>query len=113
MGRHYGFQSDNFLGITPLKNDWVDDFATFFIQNRLLPQLVSVSRTQLYVNDSILESTYRPGPKALMIMTGMHVGWLRRGSDSTWPSGTTSRWAAVAGLAGCGMRCYWTESLKS
>lgn len=43
MGRHYGFQSDNFLGLTPLKNDWADDLATFFIQNRLLPQLVAVS----------------------------------------------------------------------
>jgi fructosamine-3-kinase len=48
MGRHYGFQSDNFLGLTPLKNDWADDLATFFIQNRLLPQLVAVSLLCVY-----------------------------------------------------------------
>ena len=39
IGDHYGFQHDNFLGMAPQKNEWMEDFSTFFLQRRLVPQL--------------------------------------------------------------------------
>lgn len=40
MGTHYGFQSDNYMGLCLQRNEWMDSFADFFIQRRLLPQLL-------------------------------------------------------------------------
>lgn len=35
----FGFAGDNFLGNSPQDNSWKGDFATFMVENRLLPQL--------------------------------------------------------------------------
>ena len=39
-GHHqFGFDNDNFIGLTPQKNTWHSDWADFWISNRLRPQL--------------------------------------------------------------------------
>lgn len=39
----YGFHHDNFIGHLPQRNDWEEDWPTFFIQHRIEPQ-VSMAR---------------------------------------------------------------------
>lgn len=39
MGEHYGFQNNNYLGMTEQANEWGEDFCSFFIHKRLAPQL--------------------------------------------------------------------------
>lgn len=37
LGEQYGLAHDNFIGATPQRNDWHDDWPTFFGEQRLLP----------------------------------------------------------------------------
>lgn len=39
-GERYGWATDNFIGGTPQLNGWHDDWAAFFCERRLRPQLV-------------------------------------------------------------------------
>jgi fructosamine-3-kinase len=34
----YGFTCDGFLGAAPQSNEWEDNFVTFFLEQRLIPQ---------------------------------------------------------------------------
>ena len=38
-GERFGWSRDNFLGATPQANGWCDDWAAFFAERRLAPQL--------------------------------------------------------------------------
>ena len=38
-GPRFGWHRDNWIGATPQKNDWRDDWATFFHECRVQPQL--------------------------------------------------------------------------
>jgi len=39
-GRDFGFESDNFIGRLPQKNAPLDDWGRFFVERRLVPQMV-------------------------------------------------------------------------
>ena len=43
-GRGYGFERDNFIGSTPQQNSWCADWARFFAERRLQPQLELAAR---------------------------------------------------------------------
>jgi protein-ribulosamine 3-kinase len=42
--RRFGFGHDNFIGPTPQRNDWTSDWAEFFREHRLRPQLQLAAR---------------------------------------------------------------------
>lgn len=48
----YGFELDNFIGITPQQNDWNDDWANFFADQRIAPQLALANKEHLLFNDA-------------------------------------------------------------
>jgi fructosamine-3-kinase len=39
IGPRFGWERDNFIGPTPQHNGWSDDWASFFLQRRILPQI--------------------------------------------------------------------------
>jgi fructosamine-3-kinase len=43
----FGFANDNFIGATPQPNDWDSDWARFFAERRLRPQLALAARNGL------------------------------------------------------------------
>jgi fructosamine-3-kinase len=45
--RQFGFESDNFIGSTPQRNRWCDDWAEFFVEQRLGFQLDLADRNGL------------------------------------------------------------------
>ncbi|MEY3463086.1 MAG: hypothetical protein RLZZ468_864 [Cyanobacteriota bacterium] len=40
----FGFSTDNFIGATPQRNGWLPEWADFFVQRRLAPQLRLAAR---------------------------------------------------------------------
>ncbi|MEN9248720.1 MAG: fructosamine kinase family protein [Gloeomargarita sp. GXS_bins_116] len=44
QGQRYGWERDNYIGATPQKNAWCDDWATFFCQQRLMYQFQLAQR---------------------------------------------------------------------
>lgn len=69
----YGWHRDNYIGKTPQPNGWLDDWVTFFRQQRLLPQLRMAERQglQLAGAERLLErigdlfDNYQPEPSLL------------------------------------------------
>lgn len=65
-GTRYGWASDNFIGGTPQVNGWHDDWATFFCERRLRPQLLLAR-----MDESVLAATadllrgHAPAPSLL------------------------------------------------
>jgi len=55
----FGWHRDNYIGSTPQKNGWCDDWAEFWRERRLRPQL---ERAGLRVNLDRLLDGYRPRP---------------------------------------------------
>jgi protein-ribulosamine 3-kinase len=43
-GERYGWSRDNYVGGTPQRNGWTNDWATFFRDRRLKPQLARIAR---------------------------------------------------------------------
>lgn len=63
----YGFPQDNFIGRSPQSNDWMDDWPTFFREQRLAPQ-VAMAREQNCWRpgwEDALEALYRRLPEIL------------------------------------------------
>lgn len=45
---HFGFEEDNYIGSIPQANTWQQNWATFFVEHRLKPQIdLAVSNNQL------------------------------------------------------------------
>jgi protein-ribulosamine 3-kinase len=63
----FGWASDNWIGLSPQKNAWSDDWARFFWEFRLLPQLSKANLAQEASNLDIARffRTYRPVPSLL------------------------------------------------
>jgi fructosamine-3-kinase len=55
-GARYGWWRDNFIGRTPQANGWSDEWATFFCDKRLRPQLLRAARYRLRDTDALLEA---------------------------------------------------------
>lgn len=44
----YGYSENNFIGASPQKNDWEEDWVVFFRDQRLLPQMRMASERKLF-----------------------------------------------------------------
>lgn len=64
-GPRFGWERDNYIGLSPQQNAWCDDWAQFWRERRMLPQLNRAGlRVDLEKLDGLLES-HRPAPSLL------------------------------------------------
>lgn len=63
----FGFQEDNYMGALPQSNTWTNDWPTFFINNRLKPQVDrAYASTLLTENElALFENLYEKIPSLL------------------------------------------------
>lgn len=47
LAKQFGWESDNFIGTNPQKNQWTDSWPAFFSEQRLAPQLVLATQRGL------------------------------------------------------------------
>ena len=66
-GEKYGFEQDNFIGQSPQPNEWMDDWPSFFREQRLEPQVeMAQERGRWQAGwDSPLQALYRRLPDML------------------------------------------------
>jgi protein-ribulosamine 3-kinase len=64
----FGFADDNLIGRTRQQNGWLDDWAEFFCERRLRPQLA------LAVQNGFAERLERPGARLLESIAGLLAG---------------------------------------
>jgi fructosamine-3-kinase len=66
-GPRFGWERDNFIGPTPQANRWSDDWASFFLQQRIIPQVELAKKNGFPVEMpslSLLEN-HKPRPSLL------------------------------------------------
>lgn len=65
-GPRFGWHRDNWIGRSPQKNEWRDDWATFFRECRLQPQLETARRNghRITVSSNLLKD-HKPAPSLL------------------------------------------------
>ena len=66
-GPRFGWHRDNWIGATPQLNDWRDDWATFFLECRIEPQLALARRNGFSIpfpKENLLEG-HKPSPSLL------------------------------------------------
>jgi protein-ribulosamine 3-kinase len=63
-GPRFGWQRDNFIGATPQANGWCDDWAEFWLERRLRPQIELAARNGFRLSIAPLEllRDHRPQP---------------------------------------------------
>lgn len=66
-GERFGWGSDNWIGLSPQRNAWTEDWAAFFWEFRLLPQLskANLLREAKNLNIKAFFKTYQPVPSLL------------------------------------------------
>jgi len=66
-GPRFGWHRDNWIGATPQINGWRDDWATFFLECRLQPQLDLARKNgfSIQFSSTILLNDHRPKPSLL------------------------------------------------
>ena len=65
-GSRFGWHRDNFIGATPQVNDWRDDWATFFLECRIQPQLALARKNGYRMEfSSNLLKDHNPEPSLL------------------------------------------------
>ena len=64
-GPRFGWHRDNWIGGTPQKNDWRDDWATFFHECRLQPQLALARKNGFDLPDPPKLKNHNPLPSLL------------------------------------------------
>jgi len=64
-GSRFGWQRDNYIGLSPQKNGWCDDWSEFWRERRMRPQLERAGlRVDLGKLDRLLEN-HQPAPSLL------------------------------------------------
>ena len=65
-GPRFGWHRDNFIGATPQINTWRDDWATFFLECRIQPQLALARKSGFPIQVSLhLLNDHKPEPSLL------------------------------------------------
>jgi fructosamine-3-kinase len=67
-GPRFGWTRDNYIGLTPQKNDWCDDWAEFWRERRLRPQIDLARRNGLdvpLVDPRTFLDEHQPAPSLL------------------------------------------------
>lgn len=67
-GPRFGWARDNYIGLTPQKNDWCDDWAEFWRERRLRPQIDLARRNGLdvpLVDPRTFLDEHQPAPSLL------------------------------------------------
>ncbi|KEA62088.1 Ribulosamine/erythrulosamine 3-kinase potentially involved in protein deglycation [Marinobacterium lacunae] len=69
-GPAYGLEENNYIGLSPQKNGWSDDWGTFFVERRLGFQIERISDSRLRQRFEHALASYRA---ALIAMLNRHV----------------------------------------
>jgi protein-ribulosamine 3-kinase len=67
-GPRFGWQRDNYIGATPQQNAWSEDWATFWRERRLRPQLLLAARNGFKLPETSLDfllEDHQPQPSLL------------------------------------------------
>jgi protein-ribulosamine 3-kinase len=63
-GPRFGWHRDNFIGLTPQQNGWCDDWAEFWLERRLRPQLALARKNGFELEEPRVR-LHRPPPSLL------------------------------------------------
>lgn len=63
-GPRFGWHRDNYIGLTPQQNGWCDDWAQFWLERRLRPQLALARKNGFDFEEPRLQ-LHRPQPSLL------------------------------------------------
>lgn len=89
QGSRYGWSRDNYIGRTPQLNGWDHDWAAFFRDKRLRPQLERAARYRIADASALLDAVpqllrdHNPSPSLLHGDRGYESAWpLPRGHET-------------------------------
>jgi len=87
-GARFGWDEDNFIGATPQKNGWADDWPGFFRECRIQPQLTLARRNGFAVEFSSWEVLKGHAPKPSLLHGDLwsgNAGFLATGENAGSP----------------------------
>jgi fructosamine-3-kinase len=66
-GARFGWQRDNYIGSTPQQNGWCDDWAAFWVERRLVPQLELAKKNGFSISLPSMKSLEGYKPQASLL----------------------------------------------
>src|SRR5258706_13153029 len=65
VGKRFGWKKDNWIGLSPQKNGWSEDWPAFFLECRLKPQSERAGLSLPFSSLQIFFASYQPVPSLL------------------------------------------------